>query len=125
MAGWTAKDLLAHLASTQAAMPAVIRAPSAGSGSGEPFDSGRWNASQLRRRAERTPEELKAELVAAGPEIDAALREIDLDRELGAGSFAGWRMDAGMRAMLRHQREHLDQLRSSLDFQKEAVTGGG
>ncbi|HEX6547157.1 MAG TPA: alpha/beta fold hydrolase [Candidatus Dormibacteraeota bacterium] len=117
MEGWSAKDLLAHLSSTQAAMPAVIRAvpePVAPGGSREPFDSDRWNASQLRRRMERSPAELGAEVGSAGPKIDIALREVDLSREMAAGTFAGWPVDAGMRAMLRHQREHLEQLRATL-----------
>ncbi len=116
--GWNAKDLLAHLSSTQAAMPAVILAEPASApeaAAGRPaFDPDRWNESQVRRRRERTPAELVAEIEAATREIDAALRRVDLDRPLALGNFAGRPVGSGMRAMIRHQRGHLAELRRAL-----------
>src|SRR5437764_6464315 len=61
--GWTCKDLLAHISSTEASLPAVVASvtetpkPSA-----EPFDADRWNRSQLRKRAETDAQELLNEV---------------------------------------------------------------
>jgi pimeloyl-ACP methyl ester carboxylesterase len=113
---WTAKDLLAHLSSTLAALPAVARsrrgedqAPAA-----EKFDSDRWNASQVRRRKELPAAELLTELRTAAAEMDGVLAELPLDEVIGAGPYAGETAAAAMRKMFDHQREHLAELRRSL-----------
>jgi len=117
---WTAKDLLAHLSSTQAALPAVARSRP---GEGEPaqnvksdvkFDSDRWNASQLRRRKDLPAEELLSELRAPAVELDGLLAELPLDEVIGSGPYAGQTTEAAMRKMVEHQREHLIELRRSL-----------
>jgi hypothetical protein len=113
---WTAKDLLAHLSSTQAALPAVARSRSA---QGDPaatekFDSDRWNASQLRRRKDLPAGELIAELQAAAVEMDGVLAELPLGEPVGSGPYAGDSAAAAMLSMLEHQREHLDELKRSL-----------
>ncbi len=114
-AGWSARDLLAHLASTQSALAAVVRAPApTGEGGAEAFDSNRWNASQLRKRADVPVEALVNELESGTVELRAALRETDLGKVLSAGSFAGRTVASGMRAMVRHQRDHLQELESVL-----------
>lgn len=112
---WTARDLLAHLSSTQSALPAVAR--SRAEPDAEPaarFDSDRWNASQLRRRAETTAAELKAELDAGLKELDPILAELPVGETIGAGTFAGEKAAAAMEHMVDHQREHLAELRRTL-----------
>ena len=119
--GWDARQLLAHLSSTQAALPAIIAAsppPPQGDGAGgdgrPAFDPNRWNESQQRRRAERRPSELAYELVRGAEGVHAALMDADLAAETGLGRFAGLPLGEGMEAMLRHQRAHLADLGSAL-----------
>jgi pimeloyl-ACP methyl ester carboxylesterase len=115
-AGWNARELLAHLASTQSALAAIVRAPaSTGAGGGEPFDSNRWNASQLRKRADVPAGELVKEIEAGTTELRAALRETDPTRVLSMGPYAGRSVASGMRAMVLHQRGHLAELESVLE----------
>jgi pimeloyl-ACP methyl ester carboxylesterase len=113
---WTAKDLLAHLSSTQAALPAVARSRRSETdvAPAEKFDSDRWNASQLRRRKELPAADLIAELRAAAAEMDGVLAELPLDESIGSGPYAGETAAAAMASMIDHQREHLAELRRSL-----------
>jgi len=114
-AGWTAKELLAHLSSTQAALPAVIAAPPpTGNGERPAFDASRWNASQLRRREERRPADLADEMRLGAEQIHAALHSADLAATAAAGSFAGLPLREAMERMLDHQRDHLAELRRAL-----------
>lgn len=116
--GWTAKELLAHLSSTQAAMAGVIEAPPpapAPSGDERPaFDPNRWNASQLRRRQDRSPADLADEMRLGAEAIHAALMGVDPARTAGAGNFAGLPVQEAMERMLDHQRGHLGELRTGL-----------
>lgn len=113
--GWTARQLLAHLSSTQAALPAVIAAtPLGGNGDRPAFDPARWNASQVRRREERRPAELADEMRRGAEQIHAALHEADLAAPAGAGTFAGLPLGEAMERMLDHQRGHLAELRAAL-----------
>jgi hypothetical protein len=113
--GWDAKDLLAHVSSTQAALAAVVRAEPAAGGQGqEPFDPDRWNASQLRRRRELAPDALTQEMVAGASGLHAALMDVDLDRPLAAGAFAGLSVRDGLERMLEHQQAHLEELEAGL-----------
>ena len=61
--GWTVRDLLTHLTTSESGFVPTLRRMAAGEG-GVPadFDPNRWNAGQLRRRAEHAPEQLRAEL---------------------------------------------------------------
>jgi pimeloyl-ACP methyl ester carboxylesterase len=113
---WTAKDLLAHLSSTQSALPAVARSRSdpAAPAPAEKFDSDRWNASQVRRRKDIPAEQLVAELKAGAAELDGVLAELALAEPIGAGTFAGETAAGAMASMIEHQREHLAELRRSL-----------
>ena len=67
--GWTVRDLLTHLTHVRVtALSPTLRRMAAGEG-GVPadFDPNRWNAGQLRRRADVSPD-------AAAAELDAATR---------------------------------------------------
>ena len=114
---WSSRDLLLHLTSTASALPAVASSrldPDSDGTRSESFDSDRWNASQLRRRQEQSPDDLKAELDKAGTEMDAVLAELATDEVVGAGAYAGETAAAAMRYMIGHQREHLDELTRTL-----------
>jgi pimeloyl-ACP methyl ester carboxylesterase len=115
-AGWSARDLLAHLSSTQAALPAVLTARPAPDGAGErpAFDSDRWNASQLRRRQERRPADLADEMRLASEAIHAALLDVDLAGAAEAGTYSGLPRSEMAERMLDHQRGHLAELRTAL-----------
>jgi pimeloyl-ACP methyl ester carboxylesterase len=113
--GWTARDLLAHLSSTQAALPRIVTAtPAAGGVPAAPFEPDRWNASQLRRRMDRPVAELKAELRESAVMLQAALMEADLHRVAAAGAYAGRPLDEALDSMAGHQRGHLQELVSAL-----------
>jgi hypothetical protein len=113
--GWTARQLLAHLSSTQAALPAVIAAPPpAGDDERPAFDPARWNASQLKKREERRPADLADEMRRGAELIHAALISADLSRPAQAGTYAGLSLGEAMERMLDHQRGHLAELRTAL-----------
>src|SRR5207302_3366212 len=88
---WSAKDLLAHISSTQAAMAPALSAPAPAAGA-EPFDSDRWNASQIRKRRELPAEQLLDEVRRGTAALDAALRAADLSASMPAGAYAGRRV---------------------------------
>jgi uncharacterized protein (TIGR03083 family) len=115
--GWTCKDLLAHLSSTAASLPAVAGsavadAPSAGPS--VPFDSGRWNSSQVRRRIDKDPQELKLELESGTDRLVAQLAELPLEKPITVGPYAGLPLGDAMQEMLTHQRNHLADLERTL-----------
>jgi pimeloyl-ACP methyl ester carboxylesterase len=112
---WTARDLLAHLASTTSSLPAVLAAPAPTAGGGsEPFDSDRWNASQIRRRQDSTPEQLLAEVAQATAVLEAGISNADLSVNAAIGPYAGRPLGEVMESMLDHQRGHLGELRAAL-----------
>jgi hypothetical protein len=105
------------MSSTQAAMAAVISAPppaSSDSSGAVAFDSTRWNASQLRRREERTPAELADEMRRGAEHAHATLMAADLDAPTRVGPYSGLVLSDAMEAMLKHQRGHLAELRAAL-----------
>jgi pimeloyl-ACP methyl ester carboxylesterase len=116
--GWTAKDLLAHLSSTQKALAAIATTPPAAGGPDRgpapPFEPDRWNASQLRRRKDTPVSALLAELRDGAVSLHGALMESDLHRPASLGSFAGRSLDDALDSMADHQRGHLTELISSL-----------
>ena len=116
--GWQAHDLLAHLASTQASLSAVVTAePRAADGDGggnRPFDADRWNASQVSRRRDRSPAELRSELQKGSPALHAALMGVELDRQVAIGPFAGRPVREVIELMAAHQRAHLEVLQRAL-----------
>ncbi|MDQ6692293.1 MAG: alpha/beta fold hydrolase, partial [Candidatus Dormibacteraeota bacterium] len=115
---WTAKDLLAHLSSTQAALPAVMASASQAPPDAGPvsprFDPNRWNVSQVGRRREVAVDDLLAELVDSATALDAVLCELAIAAPVTIGTFAGEPAPIAMRLMLEHQRGHLVELRSAL-----------
>jgi pimeloyl-ACP methyl ester carboxylesterase len=116
--GWEARDLLAHLASTQSSLGAVVTAePRAADGDGSrsrPFDPDRWNASQVARRQDRSPAELRSELQKGSAALHGALMRVDLDRQVAIGPFAGRPVREVMELMAAHQRDHLEVLQRAL-----------
>jgi uncharacterized protein (TIGR03083 family) len=113
--GWTCRDLLAHLSSSAASLPAVVssvtetRDPNA-----PPFDSTRWNASQVRRRADKQAQELVDEYDSATTRLVMVLSDANLDAAVTVGPFVGLALGETMAEMLEHQRSHLSDLERAL-----------
>ncbi len=118
--GWSCKDLLAHLSSTQASLPDVAASATQPARPGaEPFDADRWNRSQVRKRAEKDSQELLNEFDMGTTRLMETLTEMDLSRPVTIGAYPGYALGDAMAEMLDHQRRHLDDLRRSLHAHPE------
>ena len=115
---WSAKDLLAHLSSSQGALAAIASTPRPPPGADRApapaFEPDRWNASQLRRRKDTSVPELLAELRDGAVSLQAALMGADLDGVAVIGTYAGLPLDEALQSMAEHQRGHLRELVSAL-----------
>lgn len=113
--GWTLKDLLAHLSSTEASLAAVAASATQEQRPGaEPFDADRWNRSQVRKRADKDAQELLNEFDMGTTQLVDVLTDIDLSKPVTIGAYPGYRLGKAMAAMLEHQRKHLTDLRAAL-----------
>jgi uncharacterized protein (TIGR03083 family) len=113
--GWTCRDLLAHLSSTSASLPAVASSVTGPKDpNAPPFDSDRWNASQVRRRADKESQELIDEYDAGTTRLVAVLSDLTLDTPVTIGPYAGVSLGEAMEEMLEHQRHHLSDLQGAL-----------
>jgi uncharacterized protein (TIGR03083 family) len=114
--GWTCRDLLAHLASSAASLPDVVTSATEPSDPNAPtFDSTRWNASQVRRRADKNPEELVDEYDTGTTRLVMVLGDADLDKPVTIGPYTGTPLGETMAKMLEHQRHHIADLEKALD----------
>jgi uncharacterized protein (TIGR03083 family) len=113
--GWTCRDLLAHLSSSAASLPNVVSSltqpkdPNA-----TPYDADRWNASQVRRRADKKPEELVDEYDTGTTRLVMVLGDAELDKPVTIGPYAGTSLGETMAEMLEHQRHHIGDLAQAL-----------
>lgn len=113
--GWTCRDLLAHLSSTAASLPAVASSVTKPADPNAPaFDSDRWNASQVRKRADKDAQELIDEYDAGTTRLVAALSELSADTRVTIGPYAGDSLGEALAKMLEHQRHHLSDLERAL-----------
>ncbi len=123
--GWTAHDLLAHISSTQKALPRLVESafgPTPPSPL-EPFDPDRWNASQVRRRRDQPSqgliEEFRQGAVELASTIEEQVRPEDLARPVPLGAGRGHALGESLEELFEHQRGHLSDLlqsvRSSID----------
>jgi len=113
--GWSCHDLLAHLSSSEAALARVAASSTEPARPGaEPFDADLWNASQVRKRKETSPQDLLNEFDLGTTRLVEALSDLDLHRPVTTGTFAGLPAGEAMANMLKHQRKHLDDLRAAL-----------
>jgi uncharacterized protein (TIGR03083 family) len=132
--GWTVRDLLTHLTTSEAGFVATLRRMATGQG-GVPadFDPNRWNAGQLRRRAEIAPDQLRSELEASHREMLGVLEELDdtaLDQRGHLSSGVDGSTEDNFRLVASHKREHTNDIRAALiSSQQSAVSrqhsGGG
>lgn len=113
--GWTCRDLLAHLSSTEASLAAVAESSTKPAPEGAaPFDPDRWNASQTRKRADKDPQELLDEFDSGTTKLVDVLTDLDMDKKVTIGAYPGYALRDAMAEMLEHQKHHLEDLRASL-----------
>jgi uncharacterized protein (TIGR03083 family) len=116
--GWTIRDLLVHLTSSETAFILTLRRMATGRG-GVPadFDPNRWNAGQLRRRAEQTPEQLRAELERSYAELLGELDTLDdaaLDHRGNLSTGVEGTTEDNFRLVATHKRAHTADIRATL-----------
>jgi uncharacterized protein (TIGR03083 family) len=118
--GWTVQSLLTHLSTSETGFVQRIRRQASGGG-GLPadFDRDRWNAGQLRRRTESSPDQLRAELEAAHGEMLALLDELDeraLDQRgiLDAETGQEGSVEDVYRLVASHKRAHTADIQDAL-----------
>jgi len=116
--GWSAKQILCHLASTAGSAAFFITLAQSGQGMGAGFDIDRWNAEQVAARQDRPLEEIMAEF-RAGHESSIKAVESAADDLMAkqVPDFSG-----GMSALADlikgsatdHEASHLDDLEKAL-----------
>lgn len=116
--GWTVRDLLVHLTTSETGFVATIRRMAAGEGGVPPdFDPNRWNASQLRRRAEQTPEQLRAEIDRSHAEMLQFLDSLDqpaLDRRGHLSTGGEGSTEDNFLLVARHKQEHTNDIEAAI-----------
>ena len=115
--GWTVRDLLTHLTTSESGFVPTLRRMAAGEG-GVPldFDPNRWNAGQLRRRGDMPPEQLRTELESAHRDMLALLDNIDalaLDNRGHLSSGAEGSTEDNFRLVAFHKRAHTEDIRAA------------
>jgi uncharacterized protein (TIGR03083 family) len=116
--GWTVRDLLTHLTTSEVGFVPTLKRMAAGEG-GVPrdFDPNRWNASQLRRRGETPSEDLRPELERAHAEMLALLDSLDdaaLDHRGYLSSGSEGSTEDNFRLVAFHKRGHTDDIRAAM-----------
>jgi uncharacterized protein (TIGR03083 family) len=116
--GWTVRDLVTHLTTSEVGFVPTLRRMAAGEG-GVPadFDPNRWNAGQLRRRGEVEPAQLRAELEAAHADmllLLEALEDAALDQRGHLSSGVEGTTEDNFRLVVTHKRDHTDDIRAAL-----------
>jgi uncharacterized protein (TIGR03083 family) len=116
--GWTIRDLLVHVTTSESGFVPTLRRMAAGEG-GVPadFDPDRWNAGQKRRRAEMAPAQLRSELEAAHADMLTFLSGLDdaaLDRRGHMSSGSDGSTEDNFRLVASHKRTHTADIRAAL-----------
>jgi uncharacterized protein (TIGR03083 family) len=122
--GWTVRDLLTHLTTSEVGFVSTLKRMSAGEG-GVPqdFDPNRWNASQLRRRVETPSQDLRPELERAHAEMLALLNSLDdaaLNQRGHMSSGSEGSTEDNFRLVASHKRVHTDDIRAALALSSAA-----
>jgi len=111
------RDLLTHLTTSESGFVPTLRRMAAGEG-GVPadFDPTRWNAGQLRRRGEISPDQLRKELESAHTDTPALLETLDdqaLDHRGHLSSGAEGSTEDNFRLVAFHKRTHTEDIRAA------------
>jgi uncharacterized protein (TIGR03083 family) len=116
--GWTVRDLLTHLTTSETGFVSGLRRMAAGEG-GVPadFDPDRWNASQLRRRGDSAPDQLLGEITASHADMLALLDTLDdvaLDQRGYLSTGGEGSTEDNFRLVASHKRSHTEDIRAAL-----------
>lgn len=116
--GWTIRDLVTHLTTSETGFVPTLRRMASGQG-GVPtdFDPNRWNASQLRRRAEIPADQLRPELEKSHAEMLELLDSLDetaLNHRGHLSTGVEGSTEDNFRLVASHKREHTEQMRAAL-----------
>lgn len=116
--GWTVRDLLTHLTTSETGFVPSLRRMAAGQGGVPPdFDPNRWNASQLRRRGDPDPVQLRSELEASHAEMLMLLESIDdaaLDQTGHLSTGVDGSTEDNFHVVADHKRIHTGDIRAAL-----------
>jgi hypothetical protein len=115
-AGWTARDVLAHVTGAEPSLVAIItRAQTEGRYVPRPdFDLDYWNRRQVEKRAEKSPRDLLAEMESnrtATLKLLADLPEAALDVPVRHPSYGDMTVEDVFRIIGFHERLHADEIR--------------
>jgi uncharacterized protein (TIGR03083 family) len=117
--GWTVRDLLTHLSTSENGFVGTLRRMAAGEG-GVPqdFDPNRWNAGQVRRNTDTPPAELRQRLEAAHIQmletLDGLENEGQLDQRGWLSTGVEGSTDDCFRLVASHKRAHTADIRAAL-----------
>jgi uncharacterized protein (TIGR03083 family) len=118
--GWTIHELLTHLTTAESSfVPSLERMASGKGGVPDDFDPNRWNAGQLRRRAEayQSPEQLRVELEGAHAAMLTLLDSLDqtaLDQRGRLSSGVDGSTEDCFRLVASHKRAHTQDIAGAL-----------
>ncbi len=117
-AGWTARDVLAHIVGAEPSMIAILERVQVGGGfSPRPdFDLDYWNRRQVEKRAAKAPAELLAELEssrAATLKLLAELPEAVLDLPVRHPAYGDMIAEDVFRIIGFYERLHADEIRAA------------
>jgi uncharacterized damage-inducible protein DinB len=117
--GWTVQELLTHLTTAENGfVPTLKRMAQGEGGVPDDFDPNRWNAGQLRRRAETSPQQLRLELEGAHAAMLTLLDGMDdrgLDQRGHLSSGDDGTTEDCFRLVARHKRDHTQQIEAALE----------
>lgn len=117
-AGWTVRDVVAHLADAESGLLGQVQRLLAGKVTvPEDFDLDRWNRSAVRRSRNRSLAELIGQIETSHQKALVTLRSVDhasLDRAGRHSSGEVLTVEGFFRRMADHRREHTRDLKSAL-----------
>ncbi len=116
--GWTARDVLAHIAGAEPSMYYIIaEAQAQGSHTPRPgFDLNYWNRRQVEKRASKSPQDLLTELEnsrAATRKLLAEMSESTLDLRVRHPAYGDMIVEDVFRTIGFHERLHAEELLSA------------
>jgi len=119
-AGWTARDVLAHVVGAEPSLAAIItQAQTGGRYVPRPdFDLDFWNRRQVEKRDEKSPADLVAEMErnrTATLKLLADLRESALDLPVRHPAYGDMTVEDVFRIIGFHERLHAEEIRRVID----------
>ncbi|MBV9175356.1 MAG: DinB family protein [Chloroflexi bacterium] len=116
--GWSIRDLLVHLTTSEVGFVPTLKKMAAGQG-GVPqdFDPNRWNAGQSRRNTEASPAMLRQQLETAHQEMLQLLETLDdtaLDQRGHMSSGVDGSTEDNFLLVASHKRSHTEDMRAAL-----------